>query len=323
MLKKVLISLLIILLIIVGSIGGGVWYYMNQIPRENVQQITANEDPNLISENGISTSTNSLGTDLQVLEGLSKNVASYKDITNILLLGVDSPDGIGRSDSMIILTIDKTTKKIKLTSLFRDSYVYIAGHGMDKLNHAYAFGGPSLALRAVNTNFSMDIKDFVRVNFDSMPHIIDLIGGLDINLSPAEAKIVGVPNSGLVHLNGPQALTYSRIRATEGGDFTRTSRQRELLTLMIQKLMKLSPVEMLDAANRLLPLVKTSLPSNDIIGLGSTVALGKYSIVQDSFPVEASSKGVMIDGIYYLKWNKTETISKLHKFIFNTDIPVN
>lgn len=318
MLKKVLISLVVILVLIVGAIWGGVWYYLNQIPRETVEHIVVNEDSAIIKENSIPTSTNSLGSDLAVLEELSRNVADYKDITNILLLGVDTTDGVaGRSDAMMIMTIDKTTKKVKLTSLIRDSYVYIAGHGMDKLNHAYAFGGSSLALRAVNTNFDMNIKDFVTVNFSSLPHIIDSIGGLDIDLSADEAKTVGVPGKGVHHLNGAQVLTFSRDRSTAGGDFMRTSRQREVLTLMIQKLMKLNPAEMIQAADRLLPMVKTSLPSGDILGLGSTVALGRYNVVQDSYPADATSKGVMIDQIYYLKWDKKDTIDKLHKFIFN------
>lgn len=314
--KKILISLVIILFLIVGAIGGGVWYYLNQIPRENVEHIIANEDPALIADNNIPTSTNSLGSDLNVLEELSKNVANYGDITNILVLGVDSPDGIGRSDAMMIMTIDKTTNKVKLTSLIRDSYVYIAGHGMDKLNHAYAFGGASLAIRTVNTNFNMNITDFVRVNFDSMPHIIDAIGGLDIDLSAAEAQTIGVPK-GLNHLNGAQVLTFSRIRSTAGGDFMRTSRQREVLTLMIQKLMKLNATDMVQTANRLLPMLKTSLQPGDILGLASTVALGQYNVVQNSFPEDATSKGVLIKQIYYLKWDKEDTITKLHKFIFN------
>ncbi|MFZ2258198.1 MAG: LCP family protein [Clostridiaceae bacterium] len=313
MLKKVLISLAIILFLLVGTIGGGVWYYLNQIPREKVDHIIANEDPTILGDNDISTSTNSLGTDQGVLDDL----AQYSDITNILVLGVDSPDGIGRSDAMMILTVDRTTSKIKLTSLIRDSYVYIAGHGMDKLNHAYAFGGASLALRAVNTNFDMNITDFVRVNFSSLPHIIDKIGGLDIDLTAAEAKTVGVPSKGLNHLNGAQVLTYSRDRSTAGGDFMRTTRQREVMMLMIKKLMKLTPVEMIQTVDQLLPMVKTSLTSGDILGLGTAAAIGKYDIVQNSFPEDETSKGVLIDQIYYLKWDKQNTINKLHKFIFN------
>lgn len=313
MLKKVLISLAIILFLLVGTIGGGVWYYLNQIPREKVDHIIANEDPTILGDNDISTSTNSLGTDQGVLDDL----AQYSDITNILVLGVDSPDGIGRSDAMMILTVDRTTSKIKLTSLIRDSYVYIAGHGMDKLNHAYAFGGASLALRAVNTNFDMNITDFVRVNFSSLPHIIDKIGGLDIDLTAAEAKTVGVPSKGLNHLNGAQVLTYSRDRSTAGGDFMRTTRQREVMMLMIKKLMKLTPVEMIQTVDQLLPMVKTSLTSGDILGLGTAATIGKYDIVQNSFPEDETSKGVLIDQIYYLKWDKQNTINKLHKFIFN------
>lgn len=315
MLKKILISFTIILTVTTLAIGGALWYYVNQIPREAIETpVVGNEDQNLLDENGIPTSTNNLGTSDDVADDL----AQYNgEIKNILLLGIDSENGVGRSDSMVILTVDKTTNKIKLTSLIRDSYVYIAGRGMDKLNHAFSFGGPSLALRAVNTNFDLNINDYVTVNFDSITKIVDAVGGLDLELSSAEAKIVGVDGAGVHHLNGARTLTYARIRSTAGGDFTRTLRHRKVLTAIAEKLMKLSPLAMAKAADNLLPLVKTSLSTGEILSLGSAAALGSYEVVQDSYPEDETSKGVLIKGIYYLKWDKDYTIDKLHAFIFN------
>lgn len=317
MLKKILISLLVIVLIFAGVVWGGVYYYLSKMPREEVSEIVVTgEDQELLKENSIPTSTNSLGTDLDVLERLARDHNNYKNVTNILLLGIDSEDGVGRSDAMMILTVDKNNQKIKLTSLIRDSYVYIAGRGMDKLNHAYAFGGSSLALRAVNTNFDMNIEDFVTVNFNDIIEIVDTLGGLDVKLSSEEARIIGVDGKGTHHLDGAKTLRYARIRSTAGGDFKRTSRQREVITLILDKLMALSPGEMISAANTLLPMVKTSLDSNTIIGLGSTAAINKYSVAQNSFPEDETSEGVMIKGIYYLQWDKDYTIDKLHNFIF-------
>ncbi len=315
MLKKILISFTIILTVTTLAIGGALWYYVNQIPRETIEApVVTNEDPDLLDKNDIPTSTNSLGTADEVADNLDQYSGSIK---NILLLGIDSEDGVGRSDSMVILTVDKTTNQIKLTSLIRDSYVYIAGHGMDKLNHAYSFGGPSLALRAVNTNFELDITDYVTVNFDSITKIVDAVGGLDLQLSSAEAKIVGVDGAGVHHLDGAGTLTYARIRSTAGGDFTRTLRHRKVLTAIAEKLMKLSPVAMAQAADELLPLVKTSLSTGEILSLGTSAALGNYDVVQDSYPEDETSKGVLIKGIYYLKWDKDYTIDKLHAFLFN------
>lgn len=315
MLKKILISFTIILAVTTVAIGGALWYYVNQIPRETIEtpEIT-DEDQDVLDENGIPSSTNSLGTAEDVADALKKYDGSIK---NILLLGIDSEDGVGRSDSMVILTVDNTTDQIKLTSLIRDSYVYIAGRGMDKLNHAYSFGGPSLALRAVNTNFDLNITDYVTVNFDSITKIVDAVGGLDLKLTAAEAKIVGVDGEGTHHLDGAHTLRYARIRSTAGGDFTRTLRHRKVLTAIAEKLMELNPVGMARAADELLPLVKTSLSTSEILGLGYSAGLGRYEVVQDSYPEDETSKGVLIKGIYYLKWDKDYTVDKLHAFIFN------
>lgn len=317
MLRKVLISLLVIILIFAGVVWGGVYYYLSKMPREEVTEIVVTgEDQAILDENSIPTSTNSLGSDLDVLERLARENDNYKNVTNILLLGIDSEDGVGRSDAMMIFTVDKNNAKIKLTSIIRDSYVYIAGYGMDKINHAYAFGGSSLALRAVNTNFDMNIQDFVTVNFGDIIEIVDTIGGLDVELTSEEARIIGVDGKGTHLLDGAQTLRYARIRSTAGGDFKRTSRQREVITLILDKLMALSPVEMISAADTLLPMVKTSLDSNTIIGLGSSAALGNYDIAQNSFPEDDTSEGVMIKGIYYLQWDREYTIDKLHTFIY-------
>lgn len=314
MFKRILISLLIVVAVITASAGGAVWYYLSRIPREDVQIITANEDPEQLRENSIPTSTNGLGTELDVEKGLAEFDGTIK---NILLLGIDSENGVGRSDSMIILTVDKTTKKVKLTSLIRDSYVHIAGRGMDKLNHAFSFGGPSLALRAVNTNFDMNLKDYVTVNFDSIISIVDTVGGVDMKLSDEEAKIVGLDGGGTHHLSGAQTLRYARIRSTSGGDFTRTLRHRKVITVLVEKLMRLSPVEMIQTSDKVIPQLKTSLSSSEILSLATTVALNKYEIEQDYFPRDETSRGTLIKGIYYLKWDKKGTIDSMHSFIFN------
>ncbi|PKK38879.1 Cell envelope-associated transcriptional attenuator LytR-CpsA-Psr, subfamily F2 (as in) [Clostridiaceae bacterium JG1575] len=313
--KKVFKTLALFLVLLLILAAGSIWFYLNKIPREAVKPFQGTEDPAVLTENHIPTNTNSLGTSKEALASLQAK-KNYKKVTNILVLGIDSSNGSGRSDAMMLVSVDSSTRQIKLTSLIRDSYVYIAGNGMDKLNHAYAFGGPSLALRAVNTNFDLDVQDFVTVNFSSTKSIVDALGGLNLKLSKEEAKIIGAPGEGVQHLNGTQVLNYARIRKIDN-DFQRTSRQRNVMTAVLQDLMKLGPIEKAKAAEHLLPMVKTSLSNSKILGLGSSMLMGGYSIEENSFPEDDTSQGVLIKDIYYLKWNQQETIRKMHAFIYN------
>ena len=124
--------------------------------------------------------------------GLNQNTQSTDkkdDIINIALFGLDAPNGeVGRSDADLILTIDKKHHKLKLTSIMRDSYVDVKDHGMTKLTHAYAYGGPELALNTINTNFDLAIDKFITVNFTSLPKVIAKLGGVDINLTAGDLK---------------------------------------------------------------------------------------------------------------------------------------
>ena len=123
-----------------------------------------------------------------ITEEVEEKLSQYDDkITNIALFGIDAEDGgVGRSDSIIIATLDFHNKKLKLTSIMRDSYVDIDGYGTDKINHSYAFGGAELAIKTLNQNFNLNIEDFVAVNFSSLPVIIDLLGGVDITITEEE-----------------------------------------------------------------------------------------------------------------------------------------
>ncbi len=261
---------------------------------------------------------NSLGIEPKVEEKISSfpGVKSGK-IRNVLLLGVDSSSSYGRSDTIMILTVDQTTKKIKLSSIMRDSYVYIEGHGMDKINHAYAFGGARLALKTVNTNFKLNIRDFAVVNFSQLPQIIDSVGGISLSLTAAEAKYMGFTGGAKTYkLNGAQALRYSRIRKLDS-DFARTSRQRTVLKAILDKLMELSPTKVPSVANKILPMIRTTLSANDIISTGVKVVSANYEVVGRVFPPDSASRGVIIKGIWYLKFDRDKQSRALYSFIFN------
>ncbi|MBU3103162.1 LCP family protein [Clostridium gasigenes] len=260
---------------------------------------------------------------------------NYKDIKNIALFGVDAEDGgAGRSDSMMIVTIDPVHNKLKVTSLMRDSYVNIDGHGMDKLNHAYAFGGPQLAIKTINENFGLNVEDFATVNFSSLPVIIDILGGLDLEINDEELQYINsyidslnglegtsAPNitySGSQHLNGIQALAYSRIRYTAGGDYERTQRHRIVLTALFEKLSSTSTTSYPSILNSLLPHVQTNLTAGNILSLGTNVlGVGNGALVQDRFPRDGFGEGTTIDGIYYLSYDKDATIKQVRDYIFD------
>lgn len=191
-------------------------------------------------------------TDLGVSSQVEKNLSEYR---NIALFGIDSRDsslGKGnRSDCIIIASINNNTKEVKLISVYRDTYVNIQGHGLDKITHAYSYGEAPLALKTLNENFDLNITEFATVNFDVVAEAVNALGGVKINVQPEEvqyinkyinetSKVTGlstekIASSGLQTLDGVQAVAYSRIRYTEGGDYKRAERMRTVIEAMVEK----------------------------------------------------------------------------------------
>lgn len=258
--------------------------------------------------------------DIGITEEVEEKLSPYSDsIINIALFGVDSADATtGRSDSIIIATIDTTHKKLKLTSIMRDSYVNISGIGNDKINHAYAFGGAQLAIKTLNENFHLNIEDFVAVNFDSLPKIIDMIGGVTVDITNEEVShISGINSAGTYNLTGAQALAYSRIRYATGGDYVRTERQRTILTKMFEKILNINAAQYSTLISQMLPMVQTSLDYSKILELGTEVLkMGVTTLEQERFPLDGYCQGEMINGVYYLTFNKVLTVEQLHNYIF-------
>ena len=257
------------------------------------------------------------------------------DVINIAFFGLDrrKKDEPSRSDAIMIISLDKKHKKVKVSSIMRDSYVDIDGHGKTKLNHAYAYGGPELAIKTINSTFKLNIRNFVAVDFYELEKIIDTVGGVEIPVRSDEikyiniymqetAKIQGksvqeVQKSGLQNLNGMQAVAYARIRYTSGGDYERTERQRIVLTAIMNKVKKLGPTEFPKVVSALLPNVESSFSSTEIMKMGtSAFALDIDNIEQQRFPLDDYCKGKLIDGVYYLLFNDEKTINQIHKYIF-------
>jgi len=244
-----------------------------------------------------------------------------------------------RSDSIMILTIDELHKKIKMSSIMRDTYVDIKDHGKTKINHSYAYGGPQLAIRTLNENFNLDIKNFVTVDFFNLEKIIDALGGVSINVRADEISLINgymgevanlekqtfkaVTKTGIQNLDGKQAVAYSRIRYTAGGDFVRTERQRTVLSALLVKVQGVGKLEFPSIVAELLPDTETSMTSMDIIKLGTAIFTNDIKTLdQERFPLDGYSTGKMMGGVWYLVPDIKATTNQIHKYIYEDKKPV-
>lgn len=273
-----------------------------------------------------------------------KKYEGYDQIKNIALFGIDSENGLeGRSDAIMIATIDPVHDKIKLTSLMRDTYVYIDGYGYDKLNHAYAYGGPELAIKTINENFGLNIEDFASVNFMSLPKVINALGGVEISVGLEEYPYVNsittninndygfdsplIDHVGPQILNGVQALAYSRIRSTDGGDFERTQRQRTVMEAIFEKAKSTSIASYPSILNKVMSLIQTNMSTNDILAMGTRViTMGGGSLEQQRFPLDEYSWGDEVPDstgldIWYLMYDEEITKQQITDYIFDDVLP--
>ena len=318
--KKITIWILaIVLAVIVGTVGT-VYFYGNHLFNK-LEKVEIDKE------------------DIGITEEVQEKLSQYSNsIINIALFGVDAVDGdVGRSDSIMIATIDTVHKKLKLTSIMRDSYVAIDGHGNDKLNHAYAFGGSQLAIKTLNENFDLNIENFASVNFETLPKIIDELGGIELNIDAEELEYINgyiahlnningtsepaIESTGIQHVSGTQALAFCRIRYTSGGDYKRTERHREVLTEIFKKIETMPVTSYPSLLSEILPMVNTSLGYSDILELGTEVLkLGDSNLQLERFPLDDYCEGKMISGIYYLTFDKEITVEQLHNYIFEDKI---
>lgn len=264
---------------------------------------------------------------------VEENLEEYR---NIALLGIDAKadtfDLGNRSDCIMIISINQKTNKVKIASVYRDTYLNIDGHGLDKVTHAYAFGGPQLALSTLNKNLDLNISEFVAVNFDTVRTAVDNIGGVTINVDNQEVKYINgyikdlnkqfgtqvnrITTPGTYNLNGVQALAYSRIRYTEGGDHKRTERMREVLTKSFDKAKSLNAIELNNLADIMLPHISTNINKNEIINLLPKII--NYS-VSETFGWPYITEGITKGGWLGIPITLEKNVSELHKQLFNKE----
>lgn len=246
------------------------------------------------------------------------------NIINIAIFGIDSQDSEqGRSDATMILSIDYEHNKIKLSSIARDTLVYIPDKDVtEKLTHAYAYGGAELAVKTLNTNFNTNISNYVSVNFSEMAGIIDLVGGVEVNLTEKERE--QLPNNenlqtgDAITLNGEQAVSYSRIRYIDSDD-VRTSRQREILSCLFQKARSMSATQYPSLIRQCLDLCTTSLNYTDILSYSNILLQKDLSLEQFALPGDTCDAwgGILSSsGAWCYVYDLREASNQLLTFIY-------
>ena len=238
-------------------------------------------------------------------------------VKNVLLISTEGSTGDGseKSDTMIIASINSRTDEITLVSLMRDCYVVIPGYGENKLNAAYSFGGAELLMDTIEYNFGIAVEDYVSVNFVSFANVVDSVGGIDIEISDAEAQeintimqaevnsIMGddvlddlLDGGGELHLNGKQALSYARIRYIGNADFERTERQRRVIELVMDKVKSFDPTILPNVASSVLPGVETNMTTAELYWLSLKVPfIVGYERQQLQVPAEGTYYGQIMD----------------------------
>lgn len=262
-----------------------------------------------------------------------------KGYRNIALLGIDSRAddyGLGnRSDCMMIASINQETNEIKLISVYRDTYVYVMENGtkrLDKITHAYSYGGAQNTLKSLNEAMDLNITEFVTVNFDAVIAAVDSLGGVYIDIDESEIKYVndyidatsessGVKSSHITHsgrqkLDGVQAVSYTRVRYTAGGDYKRTERMRTVVEAMLSKAKTLNVGQLNSFADTILPKIRTNISTSEIWGLIPKLASFK---VTESIGWPYDTKGITLDRWYGVPVTLQSNVEKLHKEAFGQD----
>ncbi len=292
--KKILIALGGVLVVLILGVALAGNYFLGRLNYERPEDVVVVEDPTI--EKGEEEEI-----DLKNIEPTDSSVI------NILLIGEEKMKDTtrGRSDSMMIATINQKQKALKLTSLMRDCYVTIPGHGHGKLNSAYNIGGGPLLVETIEQNFEVHLDGYARVDFSAFETIVDKLGGVDIELTEAEASYLNRTDyisdpkqrnvvTGMNHMSGSQALGYARVRYKKAGsgesdDFGRTYRQRTVLSAIFAKYKTKNLIELVGITNELLDYITTDRSKTDILGyVAAAVGTGMSDLETFRIPMNNS-----------------------------------
>ena len=277
--------------------------------------------------------------DLIINQDLQQNadIDLGEGYTNVALFGVDSRDGnLGegnRTDCIIVASLNNETKEIKMVSVYRDTLLDLSDGTFQKCNAAYSYGGPVMAINMLNKNLDLDIQDYVTVDFGAIADAIDLLGGVEIEVTEAELPYINqyipetaasagkeahyVESAGLQLLDGTQATTYARIRSTAGGDFTRTERQRTVIEKMVEKAKSADLLTINSIINKVFPQISTSFTLAEILNYAS--AYSEYKLTGNmGFPADKSTDTISGFGSIVIPEDLTSNVAQVHDFLFGT-----
>ena len=327
---RILLILLLSLVLLLGMLFGGGYWWLHRTIDTNVNTADTFTEEDVGANDKDDMVNNVVDDDSDVESDALKD--RIDSVHNIALFGVDAEQGsVGRSDAMIILSIDKEYGKIKMTSLARDSLVPIEGHGEEKLTHAWAYGHAKLALKTINQAFGMNITDYVYINFDEFQDVIDYIGGVEVHVNSLELKTLNytpdedkkVPGTGMQRLDGRQALLYSRIRSDS--DTNRTARQREVLIAMYEQVRRQPITKLPETMKRVMRLCHTNLDSVAMLNIAKWALLDTPTIESLSMPNDQLKpwNGILDNARGWVRIYDLDAAKKvLYNFIYETDAKV-
>lgn len=264
--------------------------------------------------------------------GISDDIYNHfgdTDIINVAVFGIDTRDENsfkGRSDSIIIVSLNPVEKTVKLTSILRDSYVAIEGHKNQKITHAYMFGGAELAIKTLNQNYHLNIKDYATINFYKLAEAIDVLGGVDVEITESEMRQINdigddegkiieqVTEYGHVHLNGDQAAVFVRLRKFDS-DVARSNRQRMVINALLDQARKVKPTEYAKVVKTIMSLCETSLSFSEVMSL---VPLINENVTIQTLvvPNEEEAIGGVYEGAWVWRYDLNEASQKILEFIY-------
>lgn len=348
--KKILgISLCVILGIV--AVGGGVIYYVGhnlislsnyvaddqvkvveKLPEEAMEETVSTED-----RQGVVLQEDELNKLHEQMNSMSVETKEDENVYNILLAGVDRRDKSwnGNSDSMMLVSINHTAKRVSIISLMRDTYVDIEGVGYAKLNAAYAYGGGPLMASTVTDTYKVDVSRYASVDFENMIEIVDALGGIDLEMTDKEVEVANgymldmcntlgmngydyiLPGGGVYHCNGVQAVAYARNRYVGNSDYARTERQRYVISQMIAEAKQMDVAQITQFVKDVLPLVTHNVEESEIWDLVTKAPeILKYDFVQDRIPYDNMYDIIYVDLQDMLVPDWESTIEQLQETLY-------
>ena len=264
----------------------------------------------------------------------NEGVVTPSGYREFVIYGVDSREGNltqdAHSDTIIICSMNQSTREIRMVSVYRDTYLDNTNGEYRKATECYFFGGSSRSVNMLNKNLDLDLKDYITVDFNAVVKAVDLIGGVDVDVTEEElpyingyqtenaevtgAQITPVESAGYQHLNGIQALAYCRIRYTAGSDYRRTERQRTVLSQIFEKAKSQGPVRMAQIVDTMLPYIATSFSSTELLGLATSIS-GSTMLDSVGFPFELQAANIAA-GDCVVPVNLAQNVSELHAYLY-------